>query len=180
MRRALAVFVIALAATLAAGCGSSDSSSSDATPTSEWADGVCSAIHDWATPLRSLGTNLQGGNLSKDSLTSAIDDAKTATDTFTSSLRDLGKPDTETGQKAKASVDDLSTQIDDDMKTIQDAVSSTKGATGLISTVTTITTTLQTASKQVSDTLDELQSLDAKGELENAIEGAPSCKELSS
>jgi hypothetical protein len=66
------------------------------------------------------------------------------------------------------------------MKTIQDAVSSTKGATGLISTVTTITTTLQTASKQVSDTLDELQSLDAKGELESAIQGAPSCKELSS
>jgi ABC-type transporter Mla subunit MlaD len=170
--------VVAIAALLlAAGCGSD---SSETAATDNWASSLCTAALDWRNAITSSVDSLRGGNLNEESLRTAGDDVKTSTETFVDDVKGLGKPDTESGQKAKASVDDLSTQIDDDMKTIQDAVSSTKGASGLISTVTTITTTLQTASKQVSDTLDELQSLDAKGELESAIEGASSCKELSS
>ena len=47
------------------------------------------------------------GDISKDSLTTAVDDAKSATETFTSDIEDLGKPDTEAGQQAKESIDQL-------------------------------------------------------------------------
>ena len=78
----------------------------------EWADGLCSAITTWTSSITSIVNTLKGGNLSQDSLTSAVDDAKSATDTFTSDLEDLGKPDTDAGQQAKDSVDQLSTEID--------------------------------------------------------------------
>jgi methyl-accepting chemotaxis protein len=177
-KRALIAAAVALLAALAAGCGSSDSSSSDTTPTSEWADGLCSAITTWTSSLTSITDSLKQGGLSKDSLSSAIDDASTSTDTFTSSLQELGKPDTDAGQQAKDSVDQLATDIKNDMQTIQDAVANASGASGLLSAVSTISTTLKTAGQEVSSTFDSFQSLDAKGELETAFKAAPSCKGL--
>ena len=175
-KRALIAVAVALLAALAAGCGSS--ASSDTTPTSEWADGFCSAITTWTTSLTTITDTIKQGGLSKDSLSSAIDDASTSTDTFTSSLQDLGKPDTDAGQQAKDSVDQLATDINDDMQTIQDAVANASGASGLLSAVSTISTTLKTAGQQVSSTFESFQSLDAKGELETAFKAAPSCKDL--
>src|SRR4029077_5183472 len=132
--------------------GSSDSSSSDTTPASERADGVCSAITTWTTSFATITDTIKQGGLSKDSLSTAIDDASTATDTFTSSLQDLGKPDTDAGQQAKDSVDQLATDINDDTQTTQDAVANASGASGLLSAVSTISTTLKTAGQQVSST----------------------------
>jgi methyl-accepting chemotaxis protein len=177
-KRALIAAAVALVAALAAGCGSSGSSSSDTTPTSEWADGLCSAITTWTSSLTSIGTTIKEGGLTKDSLSSAIDDAQTSTDTFTSSLKGLGKPDTDAGQQAKDSVDQLATNIDEDMQTIQDAVANASGAAGVLTAVSTISTTLKTAGQQVSSTITGFQSLDAKGELETAFKAAPSCKDL--
>jgi len=179
-KRALIAATVVLVAALAAGCGSSSSSSSGTTPTSEWADGLCSAITTWTSSLTSIGDTIKQGGVTKDSLSSAIDDAQTSTDTFTSSLKDLGKPDTDAGQKAKDSVDQLASDIDDDMQTIQDAVGNAKGATGVLTAVSTISTTLKTAGQQVSSTIQGFQSLDAKGELESAFKAAPSCKGLTS
>ena len=76
------------AAVLAAGCGGLGRQlGSDATPaTATWADGLCSAISTWKTSITAIGDTLKDGDLSKDSLTSAVDDAKSATDTLTSDL----------------------------------------------------------------------------------------------
>ena len=130
--------------------------------------------------LTSIVSSLKSGGLSKDSLTSAVDDAKTATDTFTSSLKDLGKPDTGAGQQAKDSVDQLSTEIDADMKKIEDTVSNASGAAGILAAVPVITSTLQSAGTQVKSTISSLQALDAKGELESAFKQSSSCKTLTS
>jgi hypothetical protein len=178
-KRALVGAIVAVAAALAAGCGSSDSSSGT-TPTSEWADGLCSAITTWTSSLTAISATVKEGGLNKDTLSSAIDDAQTSTDTFTSSLKDLGTPDTDAGQQAKDSVDKLAADIDDDMQTIQDAVSNASGAAGLISAVSTISTTLKTAGQQVSSTIEGFKSLDTKGELESAFTAAPGCKGLTS
>ena len=177
-KRLLIGAVVAAAAALAAGCGSSDSTSSGTTPTTQWADGLCSAITTWTSSLTSIASTLKAGNLSKDSLSSAVDDAKTSTDTFTSSLQDLGKPDTDAGAQAKDSVDQLATEISADMQTIQDAVANANGALGVLGAVPTITSTLQAAGQQVSSTIEGFQALDAKGELESALTQSPSCQSL--
>src|SRR6476660_5678992 len=97
MAKRLALTVaMAVCALLAAGCGSS-SDSSDTTPTTEWADDLCSSVSTWQTEITSIVDSLKGGNLSKDSLTAAVDDATVATGNFTKSLKALGRPDTESG-----------------------------------------------------------------------------------
>lgn len=172
---------VAVTVLLAAGCGgSSDSASSDATPTEEWADELCSSISTWTSSLTSILDTLKAGELSQDSLTSAVDDAKAATETFTTSLSELGRPDTEAGQEAKDSVDKLVTDIQADVTEIEDAVSGASGVAGVIAAVPTISSTLTKAAEQVSSTLTGFQDLDAAGELESAFKSSSSCQDLTS
>ena len=171
------VVVIAVCALVAAGCGSSNDSS-DTTPTTEWADSLCSSITTWKSEITTIVNSLKGGNLSQDSLTAAVDDAKEATRNFTTDLKGLGRPDTEAGQQAQDSVNQLTTQIDEDMTTIQDAVSNASGVAGVIAAVPTITSTIQSAGNQIADTIAGFKDLDAKGELESAFKDAASCEDI--
>jgi hypothetical protein len=177
-KRALCLAVVAVVAVLAAGCGGSDDSSSGTTATATWADGLCSAITTWKSSITSIGDTLKNGDLSKDALTSAVDDAKSATDTLASDLGSLGKPDTEAGQQAKESVDQLSTDLKDDMTKIQDAVDGVSGVSGIVSAVSVISSTLVTAGNQVTSTISDLKNLDAKGEIEDAFKQSSSCSDL--
>ncbi len=177
-KRLVLTAAVAACALIAAGCGSSDGSSSDTTPTTDWANGLCGSITAWQSSITSIVDTLKAGNLSKDSLTAAANDAEEATRTFTTSLKGLGRPDTEAGQQAQDSVTALTTEIDADMKTIQDTVSNVSGVAGVLAAVPTITTTIQSAGSQVADTISGLESLDAKGELESAFKDAESCKTL--
>ena len=169
--------VVAVCALVAAGCGSSDDSS-DTTPTTEWDDGLCSSITTWKSEITTIVNSLKGGNLSQDSLTAAVDDAEEATRNFTTELKGLGRPDTDAGQQAQDSVNELTTQIDEDMTTIQDAVSNASGVAGVIAAVPTITSTIQSAGNQVADTISGFEELDAKGELESAFKDADSCEDM--
>ena len=171
--------VVAAAALAAAGCGGSSSSSgSDTTPPNQWADSLCSSITTWTSSLSSIAGDLQSGGLTKDSLQTAVDSAKTATDDFTTSLGNLGRPDTESGQKAQDSVNQLSSEIQSDLTTIEDAVNGASGVSGVLNAVTVTKSTLSKAGTQVSDTLTGFQDLDAKGELEAAFKQSDSCKKL--
>jgi hypothetical protein len=171
--------VVVAVALIATGCGGSSSGSgSDTTPTNEWADSLCSSITTWTSSLTTIVGDLQSGGLTKDSLQTAVGDAKTATDEFTTSLGKLGKPDTEAGQKAQDSVDQLSSEIQADMATIEDAVNGASGVSGVLNAVTVTKDTLTKAGTQVSDTLSGFQDLDAKGELEAAFKQSDSCKKL--
>ena len=171
------VVVVAVCALVAAGCGSSDDSS-DTTPTTEWADGLCSSITTWRSEITTIVNSLRGGNLTQDSLTAAVDDAEEATRNFTTELKGLGRPDTDAGQEAQDSVNELTTQIDEDMTKIQDAVSNASGVAGVIAAVPTITSTIQSAGNQVADTISGFEELDAKGELESAFKDADSCEDM--
>lgn len=178
-KRVAAAAFLAVAAVLAAGCGgSSDSSSSDTTPTAKWADSLCSSITTYKESLTSAFDTLKAGDLSKDSISSAVDDAKAATETFTSSLQDLGRPDTESGQQAQDAVNELSTEIQTDMQKIEDAVDNASGIAGLLAAAPEIQSTLSSAGTQISDTLSSFQDLDAKGELESAFKDSDSCQAL--
>ena len=165
------------AALLAAGCGGSDDETSGA---SDWANSVCSAVATWKTSVSSAATSIQGGNLSENSLKSAVDDVSDATKTLSDDLKDAGRPETADGQKAKDVVDQLAGQIEDGVQTISDAVDDVSGAAGLLAVISTITGTLATMGDQVGAAVDQLEQLDPAGELNDAFNNADECSSLRS
>ena len=162
---------------LAAGCGSDDSQPSS---TADWADGVCTAITTWTDSVKTAADPLKSGDISEDSLQSAADDVKSATDTLESDLKDLGQPDTEAGEQAKDSLDQLSSDLSTDTDTIESAVEDVSGVSGIAAAATTVTTTLTKMQTQITSTYTSLTQLDAKGELETAFQEASSCQQLTS
>jgi methyl-accepting chemotaxis protein len=176
----LLVSVMLAAALLAAGCGGSDDDSDGTSATTEWASDICTAVSAWADTLTSSANSLQGGNISRDSLESAAEDVKSATDTLVDDLRGVGRPDTDAGQQAKDSVDQLAGELEQEADKIESAVEDVSGVSGVLNAVSTVTATLATMSTQVTSTVDELEQLDAQGELRDAFEEAPPCSELSS
>ena len=131
--------VIAVAASLllfvAAGCGSSGGGSTttttSASATETWASGVCSSITTWQAAITSAVASLKS-DPTKSGLQTAAGDAKSATETLASDLKGLGKPDTPAGQQAKDSLDQLSTSLQKDVTTIENAVKGVSGASGVL------------------------------------------------
>lgn len=169
--------LVLVLAVLAAGCGSK---SSEPTSTADWADGVCSAITTWKSSIQSGADSLKGGNLTQDSLKSAGDDVKSATDTLESDLKDLGKPDTQAGQQAKDSIDQLSSDLKTDSDSIKTAVDGVTDLSGVPAAATAIGMTLQTMQNQLTSTVNSLEQLDAQGELQTAFQQSSACQQLSS
>jgi len=162
---------------LAAGCGSDEP---EASGTTDWAAGVCTAITTWTDSIKSAADPIKSGDISEDSLKSAADDVTSATDTLESDLKDLGKPDTEAGQQAKDSLDQLSSDLSTDADTIKSAVEDVSGVSGIAAAVTTVATTLTTMQTQITSAYTSLTQLDAADELKTAFREAGSCQELKS
>ena len=68
----------------------------------------------------------------KSGLQTAVDDTKSATQTLSSDLKGLGKPDTEAGQQAKDSLDQLSTSLEQNVTTIETSLKNASGISGVI------------------------------------------------
>ena len=181
MRGLIAVIVLA-AATLAAGCGGGSSSSGtategSATPAEDWANSVCQAFSDWNSSIREATTSI-GDNPTEEGIKSAGDEIRGATETLADDLRGLGRPDTESGQEAKDAIDQLATSLDTSMQKISDALDNASGTSGLVTAGTTIVNTLTEMGQQVSTTGQQLEDLDAQGELRDAFEQSDSCAGL--
>ena len=176
-------YLIAVGASLAflaAGCGSSGGGSTtttSASATETWASGVCSSITTWQAAIKSAAGSVKS-DPTKNGLQTAADDAKSATQTLASDLKGLGKPDTQAGQQAKDSLDQLSTSLQQDVATIESAVKGVSGLSGALTAVPTVTATLATMRTQVKTTFTNLQGLDAKGELKTAFANSSACNSL--
>jgi hypothetical protein len=176
--RWLAWVVLGLvAASFAAGCGGDGGGDSSAT---EWADDVCSAITTWTDSITSTTDSLRGGNLGEDALRGAVDDLADATSDFVDDVRGLGPPDTEAGQQAKESLDQLADDADENLSTVQNAVDDVSGPSGILAAMTAISEAVSTMSQQFSSTFAELEQLDPGGDLEAAFNEADSCDQLRS
>jgi hypothetical protein len=180
MKVSAALASVLVLAVLAAGCGGGGGGSSDTMSAQDWADGVCSAISTWTDSIKSAGQSLTGGNLSKDSLGSTATDVKDSTAQLKDDLQGLGKPDTESGDEAKQSIDELSSNIQEDVDQMDSAIKDVQNGGSIMTAVTTVTGSLSTMSTQVQSTFNDLENLDPKGELESAFKNASSCKSLTS
>lgn len=171
------LLAILAGALLAAGCGGDDEETSGA---SEWASSVCSATTTWTQSVSAAAASLQGGNLSENSLESAVDDVMDATKAFADELQDVGRPDTEDGQQAKDSLDQLGKDVEDGVQQLEDAVDSASGGTGMLDAIAQIGSTFATMSSQVTGVVDELEQLDPAGELGDALKNNDECSSLRS
>jgi ABC-type transporter Mla subunit MlaD len=173
--RRLLLIPITAAALLAAGCGGSDDETS---ATTDWADDVCSAMTEWSMSIESAADSLKGGNLSRNGLEAAVEDIKSATDTFVTDVRDVGRPDTDAGQQAKESLDQLADDVEQNMAKIESAVDDASDVSGVLTAVSVASATLVTMGDQISSTVEGLAELDARGELTEAFERADACADL--
>jgi hypothetical protein len=174
--RSVAPVVVMTVGLLAAGCGSKNSQQMSA---ADWANGVCSAMTTWTNSIKSSSDSLKAGNLSKDSLKTTADDVTSATETLESDLKDLGKPNTQSGQQAKDSIDQLSSDLKTDTDSIKTAAGDISNLSSVRTATATISTTLVTMRNQVSSTFTSLKQLDAKGELHTAFQQSSACQQLS-
>ena len=170
-RLGLLAVVLALATMSAlAGCGGSDEESAG----EQWAGDVCSQLTTWVTSVEDAVTSLAGNPLSldKEALQAATEDVKGATDKLVDGLAGLGPPDTEAGAQAKSELDELGTQVQQQLDEVEKAADS-----GSLSIVT-VTAALSTAASAVRSSFESLESIDSDGELRDGFEDAESCDSL--
>lgn len=176
MTRRASTFAVAIAAALlAAGCGGGgdDETSSEAA----WADGVCTSVSTWIGSVTETASSLSAGSPTPDRIQASIDDVKTATSTLVDDLQGLGAPESDAGQQAKASVDDLANALQQDVGTIEDATKDITNVSEALAAIPTITATVSSMQQAISSTTADLKQ--ASGTMRDAFDQADSCKQLS-
>jgi hypothetical protein len=180
--RALAAVVLLLVL-VAAGCGgdSGESSTQGSTSTQgsssaeDWANGLCGAVASWNAAITSAGATLKD-DPTEDGLRSAADEVQSATQKLSDDLKSLEAPDTETGQQAKQSVDELAAGLAGGVDEIQTAVEDASGLSGALAAISAVSTKLMAMGDQVTSTVRTLK--DTGGELADAFAQAESCNGL--
>lgn len=180
MTKTLIAGAVAALVLVAAGCGGGEESST-ASPTDEWATGFCTAVTDWTDSLTSVTDQFSSpSSLSTDALQNAATDVREITQTFVDEVKSLGTPDTESGEEVKSSVDELATTLETEMANIETAANDLSGLTGLPTAISSIAASLSAMSEAFSTTMQALESADAQGELQTALEDSPACADISS
>lgn len=179
MKKTLVAAAVVALALIAAGCGGDESPSASATE--EWADDFCTAITTWTDSLQSVTDRFSSASaLSRDGLQDAANDLQGSTETLVDDLRGLGRPETESGDAVRSSVDELTTTLESEVANIESAAEGASGLTEIPSAVSSITTSLSAMATAFASTLDTIESADAQGELRTALEDSPACADLSS
>ena len=162
---------------LAGGCGGKSAQKSGSESPAGWANNLCSSLVTWSTSVRTTTSSLKG-NVTQSSLESTANEVTKATDKLESDLKGLGTPDTESGKKAKETLDRLAGQLKMDVATIDKAVKEASGASGALEAVSTVSTSLVSVADQVTTAFASIQQLETKGELEKAFKNSEECKKL--
>jgi uncharacterized protein (DUF3084 family) len=166
--------VIVLAAAASA-CGSSNDTQSQ---TEDWADGMCNALVDWQNNVRAAGEEVSKGNLTKSSLEDAANGVADANKQLRDDLDSLGKPPTETVDKAKSALTQLSQELSTNVQKIRDALDSVSG-TDVSSAVTATAGAVQAMSQDLQSTASQLKALESDDSWSKAFKSSDSCQQLS-
>ena len=161
-------------AVAAAGCGGSDSASD----TENWADGMCSALIDWQSNVQSAGEKVSKGDLSKDSLQEAANGVADANKQLGDDLDSLGKPPTETVDKAKSALNQLGDDLNKSLEDISDALARTSGNDVSLA-ITAVASSVQAMSQDVQNTATQLKALQSDDTWSKAFKSSDSCQKLS-
>ena len=181
----IAAIVIGLAAIVIAVVASKlKDNGSDTMSTADWASAVCTDVGEWKSSITSLA-DVSSGSLTKDSLQQKLDDAKSATDTLVSQLKDLGKPDLaasdELQQQLDSSADQLQASYQSLQSQAQDALSADNPA-AFLQGLAKLAPQFGQLLNEIKTTIENLRSSDAAGsaktELQQAFDDSASCQNL--
>jgi hypothetical protein len=153
-----------------------DSSTTSASSAEAFADGTCTALTTWKGTVTQAVDNVKTER-TKESVGTAADEARTATQTMIESIRSLGFPSTDGGTEAKATLQTLESQLRAGAATMQDAFKGASGLTGAVAAASTIRATLATMREQLATAGSSLRSL-PEGELHDAFFSSSACSSL--
>jgi chromosome segregation ATPase len=171
-RRRARLLVLPLAALVAlGGCGGDDAGAED------WANGVCGDVGAWVGDVDETLQSLTDDGLALDEadLVEAADAVGEATDELAANLRELGAPEVESGQRARAELETLLERLRDQYERAREALSADLAP---LETVARLATALSAAAAQLQETFDDLRALDPGGELAEAFRNAEDCDAL--
>ncbi len=144
--------------------------------TEQWASDVCTSLATWKHNVASAVTSVKQ-NPTKDQLKLAAEHARDWTDALVQKLQSLGPPGTASGGEAKTAVSTLESQLRDGAAKIKETASQISGAKGSVEAVSVISSTLVSMRDQAKAAGEKLRGL-PKGELEQAFQTSPACKDL--
>jgi hypothetical protein len=169
------VLVLGALALVAAGCGGDDEGTSQ---TTEWAEEFCATTRAWGDELERIGDDLDISSISSDALEQAAEDAREATDSYIEELRDLGGPDTESGDAIEQSVEELADEVESERDEIEDAIDDAGGLSGALTAAREIASSVAAMFTALERTLEAIDQADVDGELDAAFDEAESCEEF--
>jgi hypothetical protein len=162
-------------AVAAAGCGGSNDTQSQ---TEAWADGMCSALVDWQNGVTAAGEDVSKGNLSKSSLEKAANGVADANKQLRDDLDSLGKPPTETVDKAKSALNQLGDDLNKNLEAIRDTLANTSG-NDVTASITAVASAVQAMSQDLQNTSTQLKALQSDDTWKKAFNSSDSCQKLS-
>jgi hypothetical protein len=167
--------ILACVALTLAACGGGKSTTTTAAsgPSPQtWANGVCTSVNTYEAALRTAAKSFTQ-NPSKAGIKNAVTSAEQATQSLSTTLHGLGRPNTTAGQTAQTTVENLATEISHDVDTIKQSASNGN----LLTTAATVSTTITSMKKSLTTAVTKLQSIQG-GELQSAFASAPACSKL--
>jgi hypothetical protein len=170
---ASSVLLLALLALFVGGCGGSHS---DKKANETYANGVCTAIGNWAHEVKSIAANFSGG-VSKASLQSKVSQIESATKSLASELKAIPPPKTSEGQAAKQQLDQLANDLSNTVASIKAGIDQLSGnaSTATVRTVAaTVAPQLESLAKQAESALKSLKGSAASWA--DAFDSASACK----
>ena len=176
MRSAVVLVVAVLSLAVVAGCGGDES---DTSATAEWADGFCTATLTWSDELQRIADDIGDlGSLSSETVTQAVEEAGTATDEYVEAVRDLGGPDTDSGDEIESSLEQLADEVEAEKAEIEDALEDVSGITGLATAGREVAASVSSMFVALERAFQEFEDADVSGELQTAFEESSACDEI--
>jgi len=173
--RLVAVACAIVLAVAAAGCGSGNDTQSQ---TEDWADGMCSALTDWQNNVVAAGEKVSKGDLSKSTLEETADGVADANKQLRDDLDSLGKPPTETVDKAKSALNQLGDDLNKNLAAIRDALANASGNDVSLA-ITAVGSAVQAMSQDLQNTSTQLKALQSDDTWKKAFNSSDSCQKLS-
>lgn len=164
--------LVAALAVAAAGCGGDDEASAEA-----WADDVCTELDTWADSIATAisGVMSQGLGVTRNDLSVAANQASRATSQLVDDLREIGPPDTESGEQAQEELQRLGDSLEQHADTARERVEGASGS-GLAEVGRSVLVEIGAAADEVEAALGSLQ--DAGDDLRDGIEASAACRDL--
>jgi hypothetical protein len=162
---------------VAGACGGDDNGETESADA--WADEFCTTVNAWTDELERIRDDLGDvSSLTSESLEDAADEAEAETDEFLDEIRDLGAPETESGEAVETEIDEFADSVEAEKEEIRQAVDDASGLGGLADAIGTIGTSIAAMATELEQTLDAIDTADADGEVRQALEDSEACDQV--